>query len=164
MTDAPVLQPAHTLVPPDELTVDGGFVTIDGDRYARIGAVDAMPPFFMSVVSDSDLWLFVGSNGAFTAGRKDPDHGLFPSQTVDKILRDADASGVRSAFLVNRGGHTSLWEPWRHDGGLCQADRASRRPDGLFHSYDILKLAGASRGPATGHDRPGQGADPDQVR
>ena len=88
-----VVQPARTLVPAEERSVDGDFVTLDGDRYARIGDADAMPPFLMSVVADSDVWLFVGSNGAFTAGRRDPDHGLFPSQTADKILRDPNASG-----------------------------------------------------------------------
>ena len=56
----------------------GGFVSIDGERYARIDDVDAMPPFLMSVVSDSDVWLFVGSNGAFTAGRRDADHAHLP--------------------------------------------------------------------------------------
>ena len=113
MSNPGVVRPAQGLVPPSELSVTGGFVTIDGDRYARIGDVDAMPPFFMSVVSDSDVWLFVGSNGAFTAGRRDPDQALFPSQTVDKILHDPNASGVRSTFLVSRGGSVTLWEPWR---------------------------------------------------
>ena len=46
-----------------------------------------MSPFFMSVVSDSDVWLFAGSNGPFTAGRGDADRAMFPYQTVDKILR-----------------------------------------------------------------------------
>ena len=84
MTTQKVIRPARALVPPGESSVTGGFVTIDGDRYARIRDVDSMPPFLMSVVSDSDVWLFVGSNGAFTAGRRDPDHALFPSQTADK--------------------------------------------------------------------------------
>ena len=106
-----IILPARALVPTPELSVDGGFETIDDERYARISDVDALPPFLMSIASDSDVWLFVGSHGAFTAGRRDPDHGLFPSQTADKILRDPNASGARSVFLVSRGGRTQI-EPF----------------------------------------------------
>ena len=95
---------------------DRPFVTIDGARYARIDDVDAMPPFFMSVVSDSDVWLFVGSNGPFTAGRGHADQAMFPYQTVDKILRDENSSGARTAMLVSRGAEHMLWEPWQGDG------------------------------------------------
>lgn len=77
-------------------------------RYLQIRDVDRMPPFFMSVVADSDFWLFAGSNGGFTAGRVDPDHAIFPYQTVDKILLQPKASGVVS--LVSCDG--MLWEPW----------------------------------------------------
>ena len=118
-----VERPPAALIPPAQLSPAGGFVTIDGERYARIDHVDAMPPFFMSIVSDSDVWLFVGSNGAFTAGRGDPDHGLFPSQTVDKILRDPNASGARSTFLVRRGRSTTLWEPWQDLPGTRSIER-----------------------------------------
>ncbi|MEX1295747.1 MAG: hypothetical protein AB1Z67_06210 [Candidatus Limnocylindrales bacterium] len=135
-----VVRPERALVPPQRLAVGGGFVTIDGVRYARIVDVDAMPPFLMSIVSDSDVWLFVGSNGAFTAGRKDPDHGLFPSQTVDKILRDPNASGVHSTFLVSRDGRTLLWEPWRDVPGTRRRHRnLYKRVDGtavLFEEID----------------------------
>ena len=123
MSAQDIVRPAQALVPADELSVEGGFVTIDGDRYARIGDVDAMPPFLMSLASDSDVWLFVASNGAFTAGRRDPDHGLFPSQTADKILRDPNASGIRSTFLVSRGGSTTLWEPWQDTPGRRSVHR-----------------------------------------
>lgn len=92
--------------------VEGGFATIDGVRYARIANVDEMDPFLVSIVSDSDAWLFVGSNGPFTAGRRSPDDALFPYQTVDKILRHATTSGARTSLLVTRGSTTALWEPW----------------------------------------------------
>ena len=68
------------------------------DRWCAVRTdrnVDKMAPFLMSVVSDSDAWLFVGSNGAFTAGRRSPDTALFPYQTVDKILRDPATGGAR---------------------------------------------------------------------
>jgi len=92
------------------------FVTLAGQRYACIRDVDRLDPFLMSIVSDSDAWLFVGSNSPFTAGRVDPDGAMFPYQTVDKLLSHADGSGAVSVFRVRRGGSgPSLWEPWRSD-------------------------------------------------
>ena len=92
------------------------FVTLAGQRYACIRNVDHLAPFLMSIVSDSDAWLFVGSNSPFTAGRVDPDGAMFPYQTVDKLLRHADGSGSLSAFRVRRGGSGPwLWEPWRSE-------------------------------------------------
>jgi len=89
---------------------------MDGQRYACIHDVNRLDPFLMSIVSDSDAWLFVGSNSPFTAGRVDPDHAMFPYETVDKLLRHPDGSGSLSAFRVRRGGpSSSLWEPWRSD-------------------------------------------------
>jgi hypothetical protein len=92
--------------------VEGRFATLDDGRYALISHVDRLDPFLMSVVSDSDTWLFVGSNGPFTAGRGNPDVALFPYQTVDKILQHPLTSGARTSLLVRRGSRTSLWEPW----------------------------------------------------
>ena len=93
--------------------VDGGLSLLEGEPYLAIRDVDGMAPFLMSVVSASDHWLFAGSNGAFTAGRVDPDGALFPYQTVDKILRHPDSGGAFTSLLVTRGGRCSLWEPWR---------------------------------------------------
>src|SRR5882757_3221043 len=94
-----------------EEPICGEFAEIDGQSYCCIRNVDRLAPFLMSIVSDSDLWLFVGSNSPFTAGRVDPDTALFPYQTVDKILRHPDTSGALSVFLVKRGNrseeHTS---------------------------------------------------------
>ncbi len=115
---------------PDAPVLDG-FATIDGARYARIENVDRMAPFMMTVVSDSDLWLFAGSNGPFTAGRRGPDHGLFPYQTVDKLLHDASTSGARTSLLVTRGATTALWEPWLEDASVYRVTRnLYKRTDG----------------------------------
>ena len=83
-------------------------VVIHGQEYLRIRQVDRMPAFLMSVVSDSDFWLFVGSNGGFTAGRVDPDHAVFPYQTADRILNQPKACGVLSLLTVDG----TPWEPW----------------------------------------------------
>lgn len=89
--------------------------TIGGEPYFRISNVGDMPPFLMSVVSDTNLWLFVGSNGGFTAGRTDPDQAIFPYQTVDKILSCPESAGALSIFHVEDSAGAGLWEPWRGD-------------------------------------------------
>jgi hypothetical protein len=65
--------------------VVGEFVDVDGERYYVIRNVDRMPPFFVSVVSSADHWLFVSSAGGLTAGRVSPQIALFPYLPVDRI-------------------------------------------------------------------------------
>ena len=55
---------------PDEKTVSGQYVEIGGELFYQIANYNAMPPFLMSIVSDSDHWMFISSNGGLTAGRK----------------------------------------------------------------------------------------------
>jgi len=52
-------------------------VQIDGETYLKIANSDAMRPFFMSVVSDSNHWMFISSNGGLSAGRKNAEYALF---------------------------------------------------------------------------------------
>ncbi|HEY1205832.1 MAG: hypothetical protein ABSH46_12590 [Bryobacteraceae bacterium] len=98
--------------------VEGGHIDIGGERFYRIVNYDAMPPFLMSLVSDSDHWMFVSSTGALTAGRRDPDHALFPYYTDDRIHDSQDQTGGKTIVLGTRGGRTSLWEPFsqRYEG------------------------------------------------
>jgi len=98
--------------------VEGGQVEIGGERFYRIVNYDAMPPFLMSIVSDTDQWMFVSSTGALTAGRRDPDHALFPYYTDDRIHDSQDQTGGKTIFRLTRGGRTALWEPFsqRYDG------------------------------------------------
>ncbi|MFY0654710.1 MAG: hypothetical protein JXQ96_21935 [Cyclobacteriaceae bacterium] len=71
-----------------------------------------MSPFFMSIVSDSDHWMFISSNGGLTAGRKDADHALFPYYTDDKITETSELTGSKSIFRVEKAGVTHVWEPF----------------------------------------------------
>ena len=98
--------------------VEGQQVEIGGERFYRIVNCDAMPPFLMSIVSDSDQWMFVSSTGALTAGRRDPDHALFPYYTDDRIHDSQDQTGGKTIFLVARDGRIELWEPFsqRYEG------------------------------------------------
>ena len=87
-------------------------VNLDGEQYYKIAHVDAMRPFFMSIVSDSNHWLFISSNGGLSAGRKNADFALFPYYTDDKITEFADVTGSKSIFQIHANNKTWLWEPF----------------------------------------------------
>jgi hypothetical protein len=91
---------------------EGALVDLNWERFYRIANYDAMPPFLMTLVSDSDHWMFASSNGALTAGRRDPDHALFPYYTDDRIHDSQETTGGKTILLVTRGERTSLWEPF----------------------------------------------------
>ena len=92
--------------------VQGALVEIGGEPYYRILNHDAMAPFLMSLASDSDHWVFFSSTGALTAGRRDPDHALFPYYTDDRIHDSQDQTGGKTVLRVARDGGLSLWEPF----------------------------------------------------
>lgn len=92
--------------------VDGGFVDIKGEQFYKISNYNLMSDFFMSIVSDSDHWMFLSSNGSLTAGRKDRDNALFPYYSDDKIHDYNDLTGSKTVALVEKDGKTSLWEPF----------------------------------------------------
>jgi len=99
-------------------TVSGEFIELDGERFYAIHNVDKMAPFFISVISDSDHWLFVSSTGGLTAGRVSPETALFPYVTVDKIHDNAVHTGCKTILHVNVDGKHYEWEPFNmeHDG------------------------------------------------
>ena len=99
-------------------------VKINKENYYKISNSDAMRPFFMSIVSDSNHWMFISSNGGLTAGRKNAEYSLFPYYTDDKITESADITGSKSIFLVEQYGKFKIWEPFsdRFD-GLYQITR-----------------------------------------
>ncbi len=107
------------------LAVEGSIVEFEGESYYRITNHDAMAPFFMSLVSDSDHWLFISSNGALTAGRKDAEHALFPYYTDDRIHDSQDQTGSLTLLRITSGERTSLWEPFSQRlEGLYQVTRS----------------------------------------
>jgi len=98
--------------------VAGQFVEIDNEKYYQIQNYHEMPDFFISIVSDSDHWMFISSNGSLTAGRKNRNNALFPYYTDDKIHDYKDITGSKSHFLVEKDGKTFLWEPFTSDSKL----------------------------------------------
>ncbi len=78
--------------------------------FFQIKKVDAMEPFFMNVVSGTDLWTFMSSNGGITAGRRSADWALFPYDTDDRITASAENTGSKT--LIRRAGDARCWEPF----------------------------------------------------
>lgn len=91
-------------------------VEIDGETFYKIADADDMRPFFMSIVSDSNHWMFIASNGGISAGRKDAEHSLFPYYTEDKIIASAENTGCKSIFWVDKDNTRYLWEPFSERG------------------------------------------------
>ncbi len=92
--------------------VKGTLVKFEGENYYKISNCDEMRPFFMSIVSDSNHWMFIASNGGLTAGRKDSDHALFPYYTDDKVTESYDITGSKTIFQVGHSDKKRIWEPF----------------------------------------------------
>jgi hypothetical protein len=106
--------------------VVGDLVEVDGARFFRVSNYDHMPPFFMTMVSDSDHWLFMSTTGGLTAGRGTPDSALFPYYTDDRIHDAGETTGSETLLRVRRGSETHLWEPF------------SSRSEGLYRTVRNL--------------------------
>lgn len=96
----------------------GDFVQIGGIEFYRIRNYDTIRPFFMSLVSHSDHWMFISSTGGLSAGRKDAESALFPYYTDDKIRDESEITGSKTIFRVTVDGKEFLWEPFslRYEG------------------------------------------------
>ncbi len=118
------IQLGQTVLKQSDNQVQGNFLEIDGEEFYRIEHYDQMPDFFMTIVSDSDQWLFISSNGSLSAGRKDRDHALFPYYTDDKINDYYDLTGSKTVFLVQREDQTFLWQPFSKElANIYRTDR-----------------------------------------
>ncbi len=93
----------------------GQIIEIEDEKYYRISNYHLMPDFFITIVSDSDHWMYISSNGSLSAGRKNRDNALFPYYTVDKIHDYRDKTGSKTVCLVSKDNRTYLWEPFACD-------------------------------------------------
>jgi hypothetical protein len=87
-------------------------ISLNGKDYFKISNSDQMRPFFMSIVSDSNHWMFISSNGGLTAGRKNAEYALFPYYSDDKITESSEITGAKSIFQVTKNGEKYIWEPF----------------------------------------------------
>lgn len=96
----------------DSGAIEGKLIDFDNEKYYKISNSDAMRPFFMSIVSDSNHWMFISSNGGLTAGRQNSESALFPYYTDDKLTEFAEITGSKTIIQVKRQGRIMLWEPF----------------------------------------------------
>ncbi|NMM17148.1 MAG: hypothetical protein HHJ14_08425 [Cellulomonas sp.] len=97
----------------DLSAVRGEPVDLDGRRFYQISAYDQIPPFFMTVVGASNLWLFISSTGGVTAGREHADRALFPYYTEDKVAEGAGRTGGLTVLRVGLPDASVVcWQPF----------------------------------------------------
>jgi hypothetical protein len=119
---ASVTQSGAALPQEDGQPVSGEIVRIGGEAYYCIHRYDQMPPFFMSIVSSADHWLFISSTGGLTAGRVNAESALFPYYTDDKVAENWVNTGPVTCLFVRRAGMANAirWEPFSADQGETQ--------------------------------------------
>jgi hypothetical protein len=97
---------------PAEKAVEGSYVTLLGEPFYQIRNYDAMEPFFISLVSSSDHWLFISTTGGISAGRSSAEQAIFPYYTVDKLTENSENTGHKAILIVSHANWKSLWEPF----------------------------------------------------
>jgi hypothetical protein len=102
--------------------VKGEIVSIGNEDFYCIRNYDRMKPFLMSIVSNSNHWMYISSKGGLTAGRKNPDNAIFPYYTDDKIHDSSENTGSITLIKCTRDGKQYLWEPFteRYSGIYCR--------------------------------------------
>lgn len=100
--------------------VIGEYTSLDGEEYYQIANSHLMTDFFMSLVGAGDHWMFVSSNGALTAGRRNADLALFPYAADDQISTARTQTGAITMIRSAAG----LWEPFAaHPAGTDRTRR-----------------------------------------
>jgi hypothetical protein len=87
-------------------------IEINGEKFYKIENHNHMRPFFMSIVSDSNHWMFISSNGGLSAGRKNAEFALFPYYTDDKITEMYDVTGSKTIVRIHLNDEIKMWEPF----------------------------------------------------
>ena len=113
----------------------GKFVERNGEEFYLIEHYDQMRPFFISLVSHSDHWMFISTTGGLSAGRKDAESALFPYYTDDKIRDEAEVTGSKTLFRVHSEEKEMLWEPFS-----TRYDNAYKKQRNLYKNLTGSKI------------------------
>lgn len=92
--------------------MQGSIITRAGIPFYRLAHVDQMPPFFMSLVSPDEHWLFIASNGGLSAGWRNEEQALFPYTTDDKLMASTETVGPKTCIRVEDREAVRLWTPF----------------------------------------------------
>jgi hypothetical protein len=102
-----------------------GWAMLDGELHFRIADVQRLDPFLVSLSNDTDLWMFISSNGGLTCGRRDVEGAVFPYTTVDELHDAHHHTGPLTLLRVERKGEPPvLWEPFK---GTVEKSRGIER-------------------------------------
>ena len=112
--------------------VNGQFISINGERFYEIANYDEMQPFFISLASDTDLWMYLASTGGLTCGRRSPNEALFPYYTDDKITESYEFTGPKTVIKVKG-------EPFQVNGDLLWRPFSAQQQDVFVLSRKIAK-------------------------
>lgn len=93
-------------------SVTGEYVSFGDESYYKIGHYDKMRPFFISLVSHADHWMFISSKGGLSAGRKNENNALFPYYTDDKITHSSEVTGSKTLIHAIKDNKKMLWLPF----------------------------------------------------
>lgn len=113
-----------TLLSSNDAEVSFETIQINKETFFKIENYDEMNPFFMTIVSDVDFWLFISSTGGLTAGRKSPETALFPYYTDDKIHDSNETTGSHTVLIVSDSKRNYLWKPFsNHNSNVYKITR-----------------------------------------
>lgn len=84
----------------------------EGEEYYLIENFDQLHPFFTSLASDTDLFMYIASTGGLTCGRRNPEQVLFPYYTDDKITESYENTGPKTIIRAQKDQRIYLWEPF----------------------------------------------------
>jgi len=112
MSNNPDLYLGNALLNQKTKSISTSTVTLGGEPFFKIENYNQMTPFFMTIVSDVDLWMYSSSTGGLTCGRKNAESALFPYYTDDKIHDSNETTGAHTALIVNKDDKDYLWLPF----------------------------------------------------
>ena len=108
-------------------------MTLHGEKYYLIEHFDRMSPFFISLASDTDLWMYISSTGGLSCGRRNPEQALFPYYTDDKITENADHTGAKTIIRLSCDCLTA-----NADRPLTLSDRAARCQTDIVSNSELV--------------------------